>query len=252
LLTHSHLGNGDIFRIISFAITLMALVGFASWLIGRLLHLDRRMLAAVMIATMFMNAGNFGMPLVNFAFGEQALVYAGLFFVGMNVMTNSPGVVVASLGKSPLSRALVNLLYMPVIYAVILGVVFLKFGWTLPLPVERTVSILGQASIPCMLVFLGLQLSTIKIGKQLREVALVIGLRLFLAPALAFLISPLFGLTGPARQAGLVESAMPTAVFSTILANEFDIEPSFVASVVLSTTLISSFTLTPLLALLGV
>lgn len=32
---------------------------------------------------MFMNAGNYGLPLVEFAFGADALVYASLMFVGM-------------------------------------------------------------------------------------------------------------------------------------------------------------------------
>lgn len=251
LLTHSTLESAAIFRMIAFAATLMVLVGFFAWLAGLLFRLDRRLLAAVMVSSMFMNAGNFGMPLVDFAFGESALVHAGLFFVSMNVMTNSFGVVVASMGHSSLTKSLLNLLRMPVIYAVILGILFIGFGWALPIPLERTVNVLGRAAIPCMLVFMGLQLRTVKIRGRFRELILVNGLRLVLAPVIAYLISPFFGLNGPARQAGLVESAMPTAVFATILANEFDIEPAFVASVVFSSTIFSIFTLTPLLAFLG-
>jgi len=58
-------------------------------------------------------------------------------------------------------------------------------------------------------------------------------------------------MTGPSYQAVVLEAAMPVAVLTTILATEFDAEPTFVTTAVLVTTLISPFTLTPLLAFLG-
>jgi predicted permease len=52
-------------------------------------------------------------------------------------------------------------------------------------------------------------------------------------------------------QAGISESAMPTAVVMTVLATEYDIEPSFITTVVFMSTLLSPLTITPLLAYLG-
>jgi hypothetical protein len=61
----------------------------------------------------------------------------------------------------------------------------------------------------------------------------------------------IFGLTGTAYQAGVAQSSMPTAVVMTILATEYDVEPSFVSSAVFTSTLLSPLTVTPLLAYLG-
>jgi predicted permease len=69
-----------------------------------------------------------------------------------------------------------------------------------------------------------------------------------IAAGLAF--APLFHLGGVPRQAGILQSGMPSAVVATLLASEYDVEPAFVVSVVLVTTLLSPFTLTPLLAYL--
>ena len=44
---------------------------------------------------------------------------------------------------------------------------------------------------------------------------------------------------------------MPTAVMAAVLATEYDIHPNFVTTVITATTLLSPFTLTPLLAFLG-
>ena len=60
-----------------------------------------------------------------------------------------------------------------------------------------------------------------------------------------------FGLSGAARQAGVLQASMPSAVICTILAARYDLEPEFVTSVVVVTTLLSPITLTPLLAFLG-
>ena len=109
----------------------------------------------------------------------------------------------------------------------------------------------GNAAIPSMLLLMGLQFHNISWQGQWRAVSLASGLRLLVAPILAIGISVLFRFHGAARQAAILELAMPTAVLSTVLATEYDVEPAFVTSVVFITTILSPFTLTPLLAYLG-
>jgi predicted permease len=70
------------------------------------------------------------------------------------------------------------------------------------------------------------------------------------APAVALGFSRLLGLSGPALQAGIIQASMPTAVVTTVLALEFDVEASFVTSTVVAATLASPFTLTVLIAVL--
>jgi predicted permease len=76
------------------------------------------------------------------------------------------------------------------------------------------------------------------------------GVRLIAAPAIALLLAVPFGLTGVARQVGVLQAAMPAAVMTTVLAAEFEVEPEFMTAVVFSSTLLSPLTLTPLLAFL--
>jgi predicted permease len=126
-----------------------------------------------------------------------------------------------------------------------------RFGWQLPTALDRTVTLLADASIPSMLVLLGLQFVNLKMDGQIRPLILVTVTRLLVSPLLAFGLSRIFGLTGPAYQATILEAGMPTAILTTVLATEFESLPSFVTTVVFVTTLLSPLTLTPLLALLG-
>ena len=63
-------------------------------------------------------------------------------------------------------------------------------------------------------------------------------------------LASVVGVTGVARQAGVVLASMPVAVMTTILAVEFDTAPAFVTSAVFLSTLLSPLTLTPLIAYL--
>ena len=209
------------------------------------------MLAAVMICTMTINAGNYGLSLNLFAFGEEALAYASLFFVTSAIITYTVGVTIASMGKSSLAASLKGLLKIPAVYAVVLALIFIYMDWELPLPLSRSVSLLGDAAIPGMLLVLGLQLQNNHRTRNTRALVLANGMRLLGGMGIGFVMAAIFGLHGMAYNAGMLEASMPTAVLSTILATEYDAEPAFVTTAVFSSTLLSPLTLTPLLWILG-
>ena len=251
LLTNSQLSNQDILHTLTIAILLMICIGSLTLIIGKILKFERKLLAAVIITAIFMNAGNYGLPLTSFAFGEQSLAFASVFFVISAMSTNTIGIVIASSGSMSVLNAIKGLVKFPATYALTLGIIFLQFGWNLPSGIDRTVNLLSNAAIPCMLVLLGMQLVNIRIDGHIKPLFLTSTMRLLIAPAIAIGLTKLFGLTGPATQAVVLESAMPVAVLTTIISTEFDTEPTFVTTAVLVTTLLSPFTLTPLLAFLG-
>ena len=251
ILINSQLSNQDILRTVVIAILLMVCIGSLTLLIGGVLRFNRKIMAAVLITVLFMNAGNYGLPLTNFAFGEQALAFASIFFVVNAVFTNTLGIVIASSGSMSILNAIKGLVKFPAIYALILGILFLRFGWKLPSGLDRTVNLLSNAAIPSMLILLGMQLVNIRLDGHIKPLIVTSSMRLLAAPALAYGFTRLFGMSGPAYQAVVLEAAMPVAVLTTILATEFDTEPSFVTTSVLITTLLSPLTLTPLLAFLG-
>jgi predicted permease len=251
LITHSQLSDGDILHMMLFAGLMCVLIGTLTWLAGHFFRLERRMMAAVLLTSIFMNAGNFGLSLNNFAFGETTLSYASLYFVTTSVLTYTIGIIIASMGTATLKQAVINLFKIPAIYALVMAFIFLRTGWDLPVPLDRTTSLLGDASIPSMLILLGMQLKSVKLKGSLVPLALTNVMRLLVAPALALLLSLAFGFQGPAQQAAVLESAMPAAVITTVLATEYDVEPSYVTAAVFSTTLLSALTLTPILAFLG-
>ena len=134
---------------------------------------------------------------------------------------------------------------------IVLALVLSEGGWALPLPLARTVDLLSQASIPVFLVVLGMQLHGHGLRGPWGPVALAGGVRLVGGAALGLAVATWMGFDGVALQAATLQSGMPAAVITIVLATEYDVEPAFVTSVVVATTVLSLLTLTPLLALLG-
>ena len=240
-----------ILSVMGFATAVIFLIGFLAWGIGSALRLERHLLAAVMITCMFDNAGNLGLSVTHFAFGPEGLVYSSVIFVVYGTLTNTVGAVIASMGRSGLRQAVVNMLKIPTFYALVFGILFSRQGWELPQFLDRGISMAANATIPCMLILLGVQLQRARWTGHTRALTTATALRLFASPVIAIGLSALFGLKGPTRQASILEASMPTAVMCTILATEFDVEPAFVTSVVFVTTILSPFTITPLLSYLG-
>jgi predicted permease len=251
LLVTSQLSGSDMLRMVGYTVAVILSVALITWVLGLTLKLKRKMLAAVIICTMTINAGNYGLSLSLFAFDEEALAYASLFFVTSAIITYTIGVMIASMGKSSLKDSVIGLLKIPAVYAVILALIFIYLGLKLPLPLHRSVELLGDAAIPGMLIVLGLQLQNNHRTRNPRALILANGMRLLGGMGIGFVMAAIFGLSGMAYKAGMLESSMPSAVLSTILATEYDAEPAFVTTAVFSSTLLSPLTLTPLMWILG-
>lgn len=251
LLTSGQLDGDDITLMVEYASVSILLLGVITGLIAYALRLKRSIIVALLLTVMFGNVGNFGLSLNLFAFGDRALAYASIYFVTSATLVYTLGVVLASWGKTNLRTALLGVLKVPVIYAVLFALIFNWLNWELPLPIDRTVSLLSNAAIPVMIVLLGIQLYNSKVSKNTLTVGLSNLLRLVISPMLAIGLAALFNLQGSAYQAGVLEAAVPTAVLTTVLATEYNIEPALVTTAVVTSTLLSPLTVTPLLAFLG-
>jgi malate permease and related proteins len=250
LLVTSQVGAAEFARIVAYTLMFVAAAGIIARLVVVPLHLDRPQLAAFLLVVMFSNAGNYGMSVILFAFGREALARAAVFFVTSALVMYTFGTYLASSGHRGARAALRGLLRVPAVWGLVAAGLVTWSGVALPAAVSRPIDLLGAAAIPSMLLVLGMQFERSARPARPGLVALASVLVLVGAPLIGFLIAWALGLTGLTRQAVLVQSAMPSAVITTIVALEFDAAPSFVAAVVVATTLASPVTVSVLIALL--
>ena len=251
LLLQNHLKLNEAFGVIVLTICIIAVMGLITYMLGTFFKLERPAMTSILITSMFANTGNYGLPLVAFAFGEDALAYAGIFFVTTTLLFYTVGVLIASLGHMSLKDAALGLLKIPTLYAVLLAVLMNAFGIQLPGPVARAVDLAAGCTIPLMLILLGVELTRVQLTGSVRAMQLSVVLRLVVAPMIALLLTALFGISGPAWQGSVTEASMPSMVSATVLATEYQLDSKLVTAIIFISTLLSPLTLTPLLVYLG-
>ncbi len=251
LLIRNQLKFSEAASVIGFTISIVIVMGLITYGLGKLLKVERTALISILITSMFANTGNYGLPLVSFAFGDKALPYAGIYFVTTTLLFYSLGVLLASLGHMNFKEAALGLFKVPTLYAVFLALLVNAFHFELPLALERTVDLASGGTIPLMLVLLGLQMTRVEFSKNLRPLQLSVFMRLLIAPILALLITALYDIQGVARQGAMTQASMPSMVSATVLAAEYHLDSKLIAAIVFVSTLLSPLTLTPLLVFLG-
>jgi len=189
----------------------------------------------------FGNAGNLGLPLCLFAFGEQGLGLAIGFYLVGSVAQFVAGPLFQ--GRQPVWR---TLLATPVNYAAALGIGLLTTDTTLPLWLENTVGLLAGIAIPLMMLALGHSLGSFKVQRLPVAAGIAAG-RLGLGLLVGLGITLAFGLTGIERGVVLVQSAMPVAVFNYLLAARYDRHPEDIAGAIVISTLVAFAALPALL-----
>jgi malate permease and related proteins len=249
-LIASNVGADEFVLVVLLTCAVIGFRGALGILGARLLRLDQPMTRGLVIVTMFSNCGNFGLSVTALAFGAAALARATIIFVTGSVLTYTLGAVIVATGdRSP--RALAGqVLRVPMLYAALAAIAVLASGITVPATVMRPVGLLGNAALPCMMLIMGIQLGQTTRLENVRPIAVATATTLVIAPTFAFLLSHAIGLDPSAQQAVVLQAAMPGAVATTILAVEYDTVPAFVTTAVFVATVLSPFTITPLIAFL--
>lgn len=207
--------------------------------------------SALALSTVFMNAGNYGTPIVLFAYGETAFAYAISVMVTQALLMNFFGVYLAAKGKSGFKAALHSLFRLPTPYAIIIAISLNGLNITLPSNLVAVFELVSQATIPTIMIILGMQMATISSQQfQWGKISYGVIVRLLISPVIAFAFTMLFPIDPLLVKVLIVTSAMPSAATMVMYSIQFDTQPQLVSSITLISTIGSIITLSVLLTIL--
>jgi len=249
-ISTSKITGGEVAQIFLVMAIFIVTMGGLAWLIMRWGSDNRVERASVMLGATCANNGNFGLPLISFAFGPDVFARAVVCYIAFTVFNYTSGVFIASSGRKSPRQAALNILFVPAVYAAFAGLIVNFTGFTLPPVLARSVLLFSQATVPMMLMMLGLQLAHSTAWTQIRIVSVGVGLRLLVSPVVATALVMLIGLNAPATVAVILQASMPVAVATIILASEFELDHQLSLSMIMASTLLSPVTLSILIYLL--
>lgn len=261
-LTTTTVGGATLVKVLVGVVVFILLMAGLAEGVGRVLGEQEPIQSALVLVSAFSNSGNYGIPLSEFAFGATGRATAVLYLVGQSVVIYTVGVYLASrAGGARGLGALTKVFKLPLVYAVVLALVVGALGLVPPADgaAMTTIQLVGDSSIPLMLILVGVQLANANYGAALSRVKAANVLKLLVAPLAGLAIAVVldFGNTTVAR-VFILECATPAAITTLILLIELGGErspegvsgPEYVSAVVLTTTLMSVPVLTLLITVL--
>ncbi|MCC6603529.1 MAG: AEC family transporter [Anaerolineae bacterium] len=250
-LVGSQLPGDELVSLALFTVINVLLMGAVAYVAARLLRLGRTQTIALLVMVMFVNGGNYGLTLNQLRYGDPGLARAVVYYTTSTVMLYTLGIFISSMGEMPWREALARLIKFPAVYAAVSAVVVYSFAIPIPAPLLRGIEVAGAGAIPVMLLVLGMQLADLRTVASWRLAVPALLIRLVGGPLLGVVVATLLGLTGLGRATSIIEASMPPAVFTIILATEFDLDPPAVTSIVLLSTLLSPLTIATAITLLN-
>ncbi|AJE85193.1 integral membrane permease [Streptomyces albus] len=248
------------------------------------------------LCSSYLNAGNLGIPIAAYVLGDASLIAPVLLFqqilvtpLALTVLdlsgsgagaevglgsgagpgsgsgggteagsdTNSePGSGSGSGGKDPLWKRLTTPLRNPLALSSLAGVAVAATGWSVPGPLGDPVALIGNMSIPAVLLALGISLRGSSLpggpGPDRLPVLLSTALKSVGQPLLAwFLAAEVFGLDGEPLLQVVVVAALPAAQNMFTYASRYQVGERLARESILLSTLASAPVMVGVAAVLG-
>lgn len=195
--------------------------------------------------TIFGNAGFIGIPLLTAAFPQQSGIYITLMSMVDQCFLWTYAVYLTT-PQEALRTFQVQKFLNPALVSVVLALVLIFGGVTVPTPLDQALMTIGRAATPLALMYLGglLYFSHWSIAAKAKEVYAGMVVKLLLYPVAFFYVASMVCPNKQAVQAISLIAALPTMTVIAMFAESHDNEGDFTLGVVLLMTIVSLFTLT--------
>ncbi|WP_323736971.1 AEC family transporter [Methanosphaera sp. ISO3-F5] len=204
----------------------------------------------LIILLSMMNTAFIGYPIVLGVFGNEGLTYAIFYDMAVAILFVIFGIILSTIFGGNKKEVIHNGLTFVPLWAIIFGLIFNIFNIPLGYVLKNSLTYLGNSAIPLIMLSLGLTISFKDFKSYLSDVVFVSFSRLLIAPIILYTLLAGTGFSGLMLQVSVLQSAMPTAMNSLVLAITYDLDVELVSAVVFITTIISLLTLPVIISVL--
>ncbi|WP_031106363.1 AEC family transporter [Streptomyces sp. NRRL S-146] len=209
------------------------------------------------LCSSYVNSGNLGIPIAVYVLGDASLVAPVLLFqlVGVTPVALTVLDLASSGEKRPLWQRLLTPLRNPIALGSLAGVAVSASGLTVPGPLLDPLTLIGNMSVPAVLLAFGISLrgSTLPLrGTERAPVLLAVALKSVFQPLIAYaLAAGVFGLRGALLLDVVVTSALPAAQNLFTYASSYRVGEVLAREAILLSTVLAVPVLVVVAAVLG-
>ncbi len=219
------------------------------------------------LAATFSNTVMIGVPLVGLAYGQAGLVmlftlisvHALVLLTLATIMLELAVAREAAASGEQAGRhmaltvlaAVRNGIFHPVPLPIMVGLLFAQTGWVLPEIVDKPLALLGNAFGPIALLLVGVTLTQVRVGTDLKGALGLALIKNLAFPALVALLSWSLGLSGLSLSVMIVAASMPIGANVFLFSQRYQVAQELVTTSVAVSTLLALLTVSLVMSLLG-
>ena len=242
------------------ALTMALMFGLA-WIVGKMLHVDKRHFGLFCACISNPNTIFIGIPVNMALFGPESLPYVLLYYfactcffwtVGNYAVSRdwhgNEGGPVASPGIWHRIQKIVS----PPMMGFLAGLFFVLSGWSLPHFIDDAARTVGNLTTPLALLFIGITLEKMDWShfRLTRDMIVALIGRLVVNPLAVWLLLPLFSLPPLMGKVFIMQSSLPVIMQIAILSAYYNTDPEFGSVMVSLSTICCAITIPVYMTLL--
>ncbi|NBK21255.1 MAG: hypothetical protein EOM68_04435 [Spirochaetia bacterium] len=215
----------------------VVLLTITSFLYAKAFKLDKR---SFMPSLIFMNSGFLGIPLMQLWGGTPAMNLIVIYDQIQTIFIFTLGILIITGGLS--KKSLRTIIKSPILWAIFAGFFFRITGLVIPSALVTTFEFAGGAAPPMAAFALGVSLKSTQWHFD-KHIAGGLVIRFVGGFLFGLLATHLFGITGLERSVTLVASALPSAVFTSVLPIRYGVRSDFGSTMVIVSTILGIITI---------
>lgn len=219
------------------------IVGILTYSLLKILGWDSKKIWSFMVVVVLGNTGFLGYPITQGIFGNAGLIRAVFCDISTSITFIILSFLMILIFGGTMKTAIRKIITFMPLWAIILGIVFNIFSIPITDVGLTFVSYLAGATIPLIMISLGLSLNIRGLKNHLKEVSLASVIKLVIYPLIALCVLSLLHITGFNRTIGFIEAAMSSAMLGLVIAITYKLDWDLTSDCIFTTTLFSLVTI---------
>ena len=205
----------------------------------------------IMLASSLMNTGFIGFPVTLGVYGNAGFLNAVFYDLSTSILIVVYGVILAKQFGGDRKQVIKNTVTFIPVWAVIFALIFNVFDISLPYVLDNIITYFGQATIPIIMLCVGLSLDFRNIGDKLSDSLAASFIKLVISPVIMLILLSILKINGMVFNIAIIEAGMSTAMNALVLAITYNLDSDLMGSMIFTNVILSVFTLTGIITLLG-
>lgn len=236
--------NPDVMVLPITAISLVLITAVIAYAYSRFRKYSKKTTWTIILASSMMNTAFIGYPVIMGVLGNEGFILSIFYDMAIALMfVLYAMILVGVFGGNKRQVIHDGLTFMP-LWAVVIALTFNYFNVELGYVLETSLGYLSQATIPLIMLSLGLTLDLNSLRSNMSDTVFILFTRLLVAPILILIIYNTFNTSSLIYHVAVLDSAMPIAMNCLVLSINYDLDNELMASAIFLSMIIFVVTLT--------